>query len=100
MKQKILSFKHRDNIYHVLPDGRFKTSLQSKFQAERYFLGGSPKESDKTVVVSLAQAFEQPTLLNNCIMWVNVNERVVLYVSYYIGRIAVIRECKLQTIRC
>ena len=67
-KMKVLCFLFRGEEYLVDESGRININ-RTGFSDHWIFRGGSPHHWHEHVVVTLAQAFENPKLLDGCMGW-------------------------------
>ena len=67
--KKILVFMFRGQIYEVNEQGHIKANGLKNFSPTWVFLGGSRHHWSTHIDVKLADAFENPGLLDRCLGW-------------------------------
>ena len=92
---KTLEFMFRGEQYQVDEQGRINANGIGHFSEDWIFLGGSSHHWHNRVTVSLANAFNMPGLLNDCLGWDKDHGTVRRWGGQYYGRIPRIKNAQV-----
>ena len=98
MKQKILHFTFRGEPFQVNQQGCINANNIGHFSATWRFLGGTRHHWAKSINVTVAEAFTDPSRLNGCLGWDCDHGTLRQWGGRYCGKLPRIRNAYVTDI--